>query len=492
MILTAYAQAIGPGVVQLWVGMFGAADPPAPSFELNEANVVAVVVAPLRPIRDHASDAAGKPLNHRGIYRLPATAAGAFCRIVVRAGAERFALTIQSLPSEIPQSLDGTFNILLCSCYSQPEDAQGLLGKIVSQIQVRPHLTLMMGDQIYGDLPLFENFPKDAGGIAQQLGTKYARNWISDQLGAGGLAPVLARSPVICVADDHEFWNNFPYRQTQLPTTWTAEGREAWRTAAVELCEDYQLPDRAGGIQRLDIDPLKLLVVDMRSLRDDTFNKLMSALTMDGIRTWVSDLIKSKQAGRPAFGLLCSGQALFVSPQSDSKKRTVDAEMCNYTQFSDEFMPELEKLADAGIPIVYITGDVHWGRVAQGFDVRTNRVLIHEVIASPSRLIGVPLVDSAKSFMNNVQGIFAAKDSWPRHSDAGKVPERLGGSNRYRLRCDLGSGGEGHAQRGDHVAIMSFARSGGGVDFQVSYYAITDDKALAHSRTTRSFELRTL
>jgi hypothetical protein len=263
----------------------------------------------------------------------------------------------------------------------------------------------------------------------------------------------------VCVADDHEFWNNYPFKQTQLPKTWTKDGRDQWKSAALALYEDYQLPGvKAGGAQRIDVDPLKILVVDMRSLRDEEFKRLMLDPTMRQIRDWASDLIQAKQDGHPAFGLLSSGQALFITAPTDSKKRSVDAEMSNYDQFAAEVMPQLERLADERIPVVYVTGDVHWGRVSQGLDLRSNRMLLYEVITSPSRLIRVPLVDTAKETLNVAKGIFGRVDPWPRHSDAGSVPDRIGTGGRFQLQCDLEHGG-GYAQRGDQVAIMSFSRS---------------------------------
>jgi hypothetical protein len=111
-----------------------------------------------------------------------------------------------------------------------------------------------MRHQIYGDLPLFEDLPGDDVGVARKLGEKYRRNWFGSQLGAGGLGPVLARAPFLCVADDHEYWNNYPFTQTQLPKTWTAKGREQWQRIAKELYEDYQLVDAAGSTQRLEIE----------------------------------------------------------------------------------------------------------------------------------------------------------------------------------------------------------------------------------------------
>lgn len=489
MMVMGYAQASDARSLQLWVGLFDTEDPPPVTFRIDGADVVAVPMSPMRPIRDAVFGPTGKPANHRGIFRIDGRDPGRRYRVEIIAGQDHRVLPTSTLPDALPAKLDGSFNILLCSCYYQPEDASGLLGTVASQVMLRPQLTMMLGDQIYGDLPLFEDLPEDEPGIRQKLGEKYRRNWVTPQLGAGGLASVLARAPVVCVADDHEYWNNFPFRQTQLPNTWTDTRRGRWQRAAQDLFEDYQLAGPAGGVQRIDIEPLSMLVVDMRSLRDEAFGRLVSDATLVEMRQWASDLIARKQAGNPSVGLLSSGQALFVSAASDSAKRKADAEMANYAQFEQAVMPLLEALADEGIPVVYVTGDVHWGRVAQGVDVRSGRVLLHEVIASPSRLIRVPLIDSGKEAMGSLRGIFGKRDPWPRHSNPGEVPEHLGTSKRFQLHCDV-KAGEGHGQRGDHIAILSFSRAGRGVDFNVTYYAISTDKPLGKSLTTRTYELR--
>src|SRR4029453_6980663 len=118
----AYAQVGPPGVVQVWVGIFGTANPPQPAMDAGGDGQLNVL-SPLRPIRDSMTDAAGQALNHRAILQLTGLQPGTSYRVKVRAGAETSSITTSTLPAALPQKLDGTFNILLCSCYSQPEDA---------------------------------------------------------------------------------------------------------------------------------------------------------------------------------------------------------------------------------------------------------------------------------------------------------------------------------------------------------------------------------
>jgi phosphodiesterase/alkaline phosphatase D-like protein len=489
MMLTAYPQAAKPGIVRLWVGVWDTEAPSPVTISVNGSPAPAQVVKAMAPIRDGITGPGGGPFNHRAVFEIAGLPSDRPHRVRIDVGVESCELSVQSLPDRIPDILDGTFNVMMCSCYYQPEDASGLLGTIVSQIMLRPHLTLMMGDQVYGDLPLLANL--DAKGAARDLAQKYRRNWASERLGSGGLGSVLAAAPTLCIADDHEFWNNYPFEQAQLPPTWTVAGRDAWKRAATELYEDFQLGDaRAGDAQRIDVEPLKLLCLDTRSCRDEDFDALMPPSALKALEKWADELVRAQGAARgPWFGVLVSGQALFASPQADSRKRRVDAEMSNYEQFATGVLPQLVRLADESIPVVYLTGDVHWGRVAQAVDVLSGRTLLHEVIASPSRLIRVPLVDKGKEIGNAARGLFGRRDPWPRHSAPDDVPDWLSGGKRMRLQCDPARG-IGLQQRGDQVAILSFCRAGGGVNFNASYYGITPDKTMGRSLTTPTYELR--
>ena len=487
--LTAYPQATGAGAIRLWVGVWDTPAPPLVNVAVNDAPASARIVKAMAAIRDGIADAAGAPVNHRAVLEIAGLEPDRRYRIRLTCGEATSELPVRTLPDRIPDILDGTFNILLCSCYYQPEDASGLVGTIVSQIMLRPHLTLMMGDQVYGDLPLLSSFGAD--GAARELAQKYRRNWMSEQLGSGGLGKVLTAAPVICVADDHEFWNNFPFAQSQLPPTWTDDGRKAWKRAAAALYEDFQLGDaKAGDAQRLDIEPVKLLCLDTRSYRDDAFADLLPPAAVGALEQWADDLVADKRAERgPWFGMLVSGQALFALPETESRKRKVDAEMSNYTQFARAILPQLTRLADESIPVLYVTGDVHWGRVAEAVDVLSGRTLIYEVIASPSRLIRVPLVDKGKELGAAVKGLFGKPDPWPRHSAPADVPDWLSGGRRFNLQCDPAHG-IGLQQRGDQVAILSLCRAGRGVNFNVSYFGITQDRTVGRSVTTPTYELR--
>jgi phosphodiesterase/alkaline phosphatase D-like protein len=347
MMLVTYPRAAPPGTVRVWIGLFGVPNPAQPTMTTSTGQGAASTPLPLAPIRDAVSDAAGQALNHRTVLQIDGLEPCSSHRVVVSAGGEQRELTLTSLPTALPQKMQGEFNILLCSCYSQPEDASGLLGTVVSQIMLRPAMTMMLGDQIYGDLPLFEDLPDQQPDIARKLGQKYFRNWASPALDSGGLGRVLSRAPFLCVADDHEYWNNYPHRQAQLPLTWTDDGQVAWEGAARGLYEDYQALGPAGGAQRIDIAPLRMLVLDARSRRDKDFDALLTPAAVAALASWEDELSAERAAGRPAVGLLVSGQALFAPPTDEARRKRSDAEMSNYSQF-DLVVRTLERLSAAG------------------------------------------------------------------------------------------------------------------------------------------------
>jgi hypothetical protein len=486
MDLKAYAHAAPQGQLRIWVGVFGVTTPPALRFQIDGATCQPEGLPQgetgLYVIRDH------RGRNHQGLFEFKVPLGGRRHRVDVFAGAQTYTLITQSLPDHLPGTLDGEFHLLLTSCYFQPNDGGGLLGTVVQQLRRQPDMVLLAGDQVYLDLPLFEDLPEAEDALARAVGDKYFKNWTSDTLGIPGLAPVLSRAPVVCLPDDHEFWNNFPYKQKQLPNLWRSEVKERWKRSALALYQDYQVGGKPQavprGAVRINVLPMRMLFVDMRCARDDQFNTLMSPDARAALMQWADDLLKAHQHGEPAVGLLSSGQALFITPPlEESKKRDVDAEMGNYREF-DDVLAQIGRLTDAGIPVVYVTGDVHWSRVAKATDAISNRTLLYEVICSPSRLISTPLADTFKEFKSLVGGIFGPKDPWPRHPALDKLPDGMGPNRRYRPTQELG-------RRGDQVAVLSFT-GGANVSMSVTYYAIHDDKGLAKSQTVGPYVLNNI
>jgi hypothetical protein len=476
------AQAGSPEELLVWVGVLGVYPPPAVSFEILGKPAAAQMLAPgFEPLGDEVCDARGKPLNYRALFSLPWPATRERFQIRVRAAHCVTTLTSRRLPAQLPMQAAESFNLLLSSCYYQPNDKSRALADLIKVIKPSPDFTLLAGDQVYLDLPSQQDLPTNKSALAKTLGKKYQLNWFSSSLQQPGLADVLRHGPVLCVPDDHEFWNNFPLFQAQLNNTHRAEDRHNWQQLANLLYERYQRsPAQAAGFYRQDIAPLSMLFLDGRTQRDSNGKAMFTQATHAAITQWKNDLLKRKQQGQAAVGLLSSGQALLIEMPGPWARKLADMEMPNFADFA-LLTRVLEELFAAEIPVIYITGDVHWGRIVEGRNARGN-VLFYEVIASPSRLIDTAGADQYNQLKNSLRSLFGKGEDFPLHPEAAEVDEL----KFCKLRLSVK-----HRQRGDHVALLRFNATAGGLEFTVDYVCTHADEKLRrqYSRSYGPFKL---
>lgn len=477
MQLFAYNQLGHPDELLIWVGVLDVAVPPAVAFEILGNVITPCRAARFEPLGDEVSDVYDRPLNHSAIYVLPWPATHERFTVIVSAGDERVTLTSKRPPQTLPGKNAASFNLLLSSCYYQPNDKAQALANLIKDVKPVPDFTLLAGDQVYLDLPSQQNLPIDKKCLAQTLGKKYQHNWFSTSLNQPGLANMLRHGPVLCVPDDHEFWNNFPYVQVQLNNTHCEQDRNNWRTLATRLYERYQMsPAQSAGFMRQDVAPLSMLFLDGRTQRDDAGQHMFNAQTHVAIMQWKNDLLQRKKNRQSAIGLLSSGQALLIDKPGQWDRRVADMEMVNYKDFS-LLKDSLTELFSAEIPVLYITGDVHWGRIIEGKNQRGN-VLFYEVIASPSRLIDTLGSDQINAAKNKIRDLFCAPDDFPKHP---QVPDAVPDIKLANLQLSIE-----HKQQGDHVALLRFHAIPGGIEFSVDYICTDpDEKKRRENSTTR-------
>lgn len=485
MQLFAYNQVGQADELLVWVGVLGVNPPPSVSFEIFGQTVAAQLLAPgFEPLGDEVCDARGSPINYRAIFKLHWPDSSERFQILVRAAGELVALTSRRPPAQLPAKSAESFNLLLSSCYYQPNDKSRALADLIKQIKPAPDFTLLAGDQVYLDLPSQQNLPGNKTALAKTLGKKYQLNWFSNSVQQPGLANILRHGPVLCVPDDHEFWNNFPLFQAQLDNTHCEQDRANWAELANRLYERYQRsPAQAAGFYRQDIAPLNMLFLDGRTQRDCDGLQMFNSATHKAINQWKNDLLARKQQGQAAVGLLSSGQALLIETPGAWACKIADMEMPNYADFS-LITDALAELFAAEIPVIYITGDVHWGRIVEGKNVRGN-TLFYEVIASPSRLIDTNCVDQYKLVRNNWRSLLGKGEDFPCHPSAAEVNELKFANLRLSVK---------HRQRGDHVALLRFHAAPGGIEFSVDYVCTDADEKLrrAYSKTCGPFKLTSL
>ncbi|HSE37653.1 MAG TPA: hypothetical protein VLG74_10145 [Blastocatellia bacterium] len=459
--------------LRVWIGVFQVTNAPALAWSLDG---VAVEPAPLRAIASARTDdllpasqaPEDVPRAFTGVYEFAGLQPDTLHAISVSADGIQQELSARTLPTEIPAGLDTWFNVLLVSCHHAAEDRCGLSGIIVSQLKalLKPHLTILSGDQVYLDLPTLTDFRDDERWLAEKFERDYIENW----RGPDGYAHVLDAAPSVSIPDDHEYWNNFPHASPFIQNAWSNNGRERWRKAAQAMYRAFQLPypNNLGEAFILDVPPLSFFLADTRSDKDFDLEFTMSEAEHQQLNDWVDRVIAEKR-----LGVFVSGQSVFEDAIGSIAGAIADYGLPNYKDFG-RIMHTLQRLVDAGRPLICLTGDVHWGRIASAQDLNTGRTAITEIIASPSSLVTTVGADTIKEIGGFFHGIFGESDPWPRHSAAGQPPAFLGaGALGGRFACSTI-----HEQKGNHVALMSFRQGGNSVRCRVTYWPIHPDSTV--------------
>ena len=92
-----------------------------------------------------------------------------------------------------------------------------------------------------------------------------------------------------------------------------------------------------------------------------------------------------------------------------------------------------------------------------------------------------------------MRGWFGSAEPWPRHADADPPIVRFGSAGQYttELMDRLDERGKKAVMRGNHAAMLRFARAGSGMDVQVEYYPLhSDDAVNAREQWRASFTMR--
>jgi hypothetical protein len=439
-------------VLRVWLGAFGTASPGAMNWTLDSQPVTPEPLLPLRPAHLHGARCA------TGVFQFPAPAAGSH-RIAVRETGGEAEIVVRTLAPEIPK--DDWLRVLLVSCYYRGEDA-GHLARIVEGLPpaARPDFSILMGDQVYLDLPTLADFPDDEASLAVRFEKDYTQNWTERR----GLASVLAAAPSISAPDDHEYWNNFPHAAPAIENSWSPKGRQHWGAAASALYDAFQTPAPAARGQAVEIpvDPFSFLIFDQRSFRLEDQSRSATAEAIDQLDDWVTRLVRDGK-----HGALVTGQSLLDLPASGFEGKIADRTPANYGDYGP-ILRSLVRLADAGRPALLLTGDVHWGRVTAIREA--GRALFYEVICSPASLVSFVGVDQLKTLGSAIAGLFGRnRNRWPRHADPAK-PSALFAPKILGRKLD--NVRDEPAQKGDQIAMLHLRQSAGTIELKVVYHEI--------------------
>lgn len=274
----------------------------------------------------------------------------------------------QTLPNSLPSTSNGYFTIGFGACYYSHRDAGGaaLAYKALYENghkDHKPNVTFLTGDQVYLDIGL-DSFSFDPREIRERIAGDYEENWRF-------LGDIFRRGATWMLPDDHEYWNDYPFFDSLIPTLWPLRFkrvREATKAAATEAVVNIQ---RSQIVEIIDIgEDLSICLADFRSNRSkdgfidpDNFQKIVN---------WARGLVTP--------GVFVTSQNLMCSPDKTEK---------NLTDFSDQYRALISALASSGNDIVSLSGDVHFGRIGIA-DLGDNGARLIEIVSSPlSNLTGL-------------------------------------------------------------------------------------------------------
>lgn len=466
------------GSLQVFVGDFDVSEPRDVRFTLDGAPAQPVALRPLssvRGARHGVAPGAAVPRAFVGSYEFRNLTPGRLYRVGVQlAGEPPRLLDRRVLPARVPAEADGGFDVLLSSCFYRRENDAGALTRAMRQLvaSVRPKagggrgpdMALLMGDQVYLDLPTFKDFPNRLAWLAATFEDDYRQNW------DGALAEVLGAAPFACLPDDHELWNNAPHPSPQNANTQSPSGRRNWMEAALLSYQAFAKPFVAGAGDAtdqpliVDVPPLSFFLADARSKRDVDRKFAFTPACRAALHGWIDRLNRDRRVG-----VLVCGQSLLRAPVGGLRGTLADWELPNYGDYAEV----LAELGRARQRLLLLTGDVHWSRVATAFNRFSGEPCLHEVVVSPLSLVSTVGIDRAKRALGWARGLFGPDDPWPRHDAAPRPPDelRLGPTT---VRCQVAPRADGKPAQltGNQLGLLSFDWTLARLRASVTYFPV--------------------
>jgi hypothetical protein len=455
-----HACAAGAGRLRVWLGARERTTAPALSWSLDGQPAQPRPLRPIQSVRSGLFLGGDTPRIFAGLYEfsVPADAPRAFRVGVSVDGAPPVTAALRAVPSAVRPGLDAGFHLMLASCFYADEDKAGVAGVSMDSVLrgVTPDMLLLMGDQVYLDLPPIKNLPDARPALARKFEQDYARNWFDE----GAYFKVLHAAPYACMPDDHDYWNNFPMPSVQSQNTWNAAGRAAWGDVARMLYGQFQHvdPTPVGTPVQIDVDPLSFFILDSRAWRDPDFQFTMTQQARDALADWVSRCIRERK-----LGVFANGQSLLMPRAGTLNKRFGDSTMNNYADFRF-LIGQLDRLMREAGDVLLLTGDMHWGRIVRltPKDALNSGMQMVELISSPTSLVVTPLRDPLAVAQAD------KRELWPRHSDAtlvGGVVELEGARSPFFASTPF-------RHRGNHVCVLAFRRRGDSLEVTPRYFPL--------------------
>ncbi|RTE65285.1 hypothetical protein EH243_12660 [Amphritea opalescens] len=280
-----------------------------------------------------------------------------------------------TLPTQLPLPDQKPFTIGFGSCFYNHRDGGQAAGSYKALYDrgdeaVKPDITFLTGDQVYLDIG-FDSLSFISSEIRQRVADDYALHWQA-------LGSILNRGATWMLPDDHEYWNDYPFHDSLIPTLLALKikkVRETWAKASLDGVQRVQQSPKVD-IFNLGTD-LSFCLADLRSFRDD--DGFMPAREFKQLTDWAESL--------QSPGVLVLPQPLIVEKNPTER---------NLLSFKNQYQALLQALGSSGHDIVLLSGDVHFGRIATATLGPQGGRLI-EVISSPlSNLTGLNGIATAK------------------------------------------------------------------------------------------------
>ncbi len=282
--------------------------------------------------------------------------------------------TFDTLPERLPSNLQKPFIIGLGSCFYSHRDGGQAAGSYRALYDrgdksVQPDITFLTGDQVYLDIG-FDSLSVWPREIRQRIGDDYAEHW---QL----LGSIMTRGGTWMLPDDHEYWNDYPFHDSLIPTLLAlkiTKVRRAWTRASKDAVKNIQRSER---VEIFDLGgDLSVCLADLRSHRSK--KRFLPIADFDRLTDWAKNL--------QSPGVLAIPQPLIVKRGKTER---------NLLNFKAQYSNLLEAMGESGHDIVVLSGDVHFGRICSAaLGPKGGRLI--EVISSPmSNLTGLNGVATA-------------------------------------------------------------------------------------------------
>lgn len=275
---------------------------------------------------------------------------------------------LKTLPTSLPLTQTGQFTIAFGSCYysHRDEGKAALAYKALYENgspKLKPDIKFLIGDQVYLDIGM-DSFSFDANEILERIANIYERNWQF-------LGDIFRRGATWMIPDDHEFWNDYPFYHSLIPTLWPLLNKNVRQSTIAAATEAIKNIQRSQIVEILEIgNDISICLTDFRTTRNNV--ELINADGFNKIITWAK--------GLKTPGVIVTTQNLLDTPGGSEK---------NLLDYPNQYQQLISALAYSGNDIVSLSGDIHFGRVGIA-DLGDKGAKLIEIVSSPlSNLTGL-------------------------------------------------------------------------------------------------------